>query len=229
MPGKKEEQRDMLRRHILIQVNSSATLLYSIAREYALRTHRIDMKSARGTLYPLLPNRHIRKDLEKKRITNLCTADFLVTYKGNLLLSRSRLLHGNFKFIVNARDEMLAMAMGVGPTIKHSTLALGVPVRFAGTIVCENGIIKRLTNDSGHYQGDYENFRRMLDYFKNLGIIDSANTEIEVVYIDHSGETMKQHFDSAEDFYKSNSDLESTLPSPTKEESTAFPDSYLHI
>lgn len=75
-------------------------------------------------------------------------------------------------FVFSLSNELFVGAFGmggIGPTY-HSSFMAGKPVKCAGMIVIENGIIKRIRNDSGHYRPSDESLAQMLRHLKTIGV-----------------------------------------------------------
>jgi hypothetical protein len=65
----------------------------------------------------------------------------------------------------------------------HSSLSGGGPVRFAGTIAVMNGVLRELSNQSGHYKPTAPQTLKVLKWFLTQGIrLDQANLTGDVAY-----------------------------------------------
>lgn len=75
-------------------------------------------------------------------------------------------------FVFSLSNELFVGAFGtgaIGPTY-HSSFMAGAPVKCAGMIDIENGVIKRIRNDSGHYRPSDQSLAQMLRHLKTIGV-----------------------------------------------------------
>lgn len=77
------------------------------------------------------------------------------------------------------RDQHARVFEDSGRIIHHSTFMGGAPVKFAGTIVVENGRITLLDNRSGHYRPGMEQFANFLNWLVGQGV-DLSRTEMRI-------------------------------------------------
>lgn len=74
-------------------------------------------------------------------------------------------------FVFSLSNELFVGAFGmgnIGPTY-HSSFMGGRPVKCAGMIIIEHGVVTQIRNDSGHYRPSDESLAQVLRHLKTIG------------------------------------------------------------
>lgn len=92
-------------------------------------------------------------------------------YDGDKLLNALKKNEKEYIFVLTQNNELLIeeanLNRGKDRRLNHSSLAGHKPVKMAGTITVEDGIIKTITNESGHFMPSKENFEGFLRDYVN--------------------------------------------------------------
>lgn len=85
-----------------------------------------------------------------------------INKEGKFVNKKGELLNGRYIFIVNKDKQIIALP--ANPRLHHSFLANGKRVRGSGYMVFENGSLKSIDNDSGHYKPTIRKMYGLLSY-----------------------------------------------------------------
>jgi hypothetical protein len=66
-----------------------------------------------------------------------------------------------------------------GLLFQHSSFLAGAPVRTGGELKVVNGVVKTISNASGHYQPSLSSLRRAVDWLKESGAADVQQVQLE--------------------------------------------------
>ncbi len=82
-----------------------------------------------------------------------------------------------------------------GRYVNHSSLCAGNDVLCSGTISIRNGILRGITNFSGHYQPSADQLKNSMTILRNAGV--SMNGVLVRVYVDQGGQSVEEQWDGA--------------------------------
>jgi hypothetical protein len=102
---------------------------------------------------------------------------------GNLFdTSSSQTWDGQSKaiFVVNEKGDVFASTYQKAGEFHHSSLGQGKPVAMAGEMEVENGVLKSISNRSGHYTPEPEYLDQTISHLERSGI-DFKSVEIDTL------------------------------------------------
>ncbi|STX40782.1 Uncharacterised protein [Legionella donaldsonii] len=85
-----------------------------------------------------------------------------INQEGKFINKKGEFLDGRYIFIVNKDKQIIGLP--ANPRLHHSFLANGKRVRGSGYMVFENGSLKGIDNDSGHYKPTIKQMYELLFY-----------------------------------------------------------------
>jgi RHS repeat-associated protein len=98
------------------------------------------------------------------------------TIKNGKILLKGNAANGVADFIISEKGELI---IGSG---HHFMSGQSKSVIAAGEVFVEDGVLKTVSNQSGHYQPSGKMLNKFLDYFKNLGVdVSKATTTTEKI------------------------------------------------
>ncbi|KTD02837.1 hypothetical protein [Legionella feeleii] len=108
-----------------------------------------------------------------------------INQEGKFVNKKGELLDGRYIFIVNKDKQIIGLP--ANPRLHHSFLANGKRVRGSGYMVFENGSLKSIDNDSGHYKPSIKQMYELLSYLakrvlNNVTFTDYSHQEDNFLY-----------------------------------------------
>ena len=109
-------------------------------------------------------------------------------YDGNeFLATPKRMRNMEHIFVLTQNNELLIELgekdRGKANRFNHSLLAEHKPVKMAGTINVQEGVIKTITNDSGHFTPSDDNFKKFLTEYVNKKELTLCSKDFRAKYI----------------------------------------------
>lgn len=132
-------------------------------------------------------------EVERKEYEVFVQGDRIIDAKGNALDTKGSIeidINGKPNpsnkaiFVMSEKCNIYISKLNEIGKFHHSSFLSGEKVAAAGDIVIENGVIKQITNNSGHYKPILDNVRKNIlnelkfrDYFTNQGLIGNEIEE----------------------------------------------------
>jgi hypothetical protein len=85
--------------------------------------------------------------------------------------------HGNL-YLLRPEESLIKNTLGANVQVNHSTLCAGKPVLCAGTISIKNGVLKAISNQSGHYAPDANALKHFLRFLQDRQQVDLTSVVV---------------------------------------------------
>ena len=166
---------------------------YSDAEIMQIHQHLFGANENKELIY-LIPEYFLEaaKDIKEKKAPEFYPKIIIDSkiYDSDELFSTPSHLDKNgkeFIFVLTQNNELLIEEAeknrGKQDRMNHSSLAGHKPVKMAGTIHVETGIVKTITNASGHFMPSKENFVQFLKEYVNIQKLTLCSENFKAKYI----------------------------------------------
>jgi hypothetical protein len=118
--------------------------------------------------------------------------------------SRNEQLRGDFIWAMDEQKKLYITPFSWNGQWHHSSFVAGMPVICAGTMKLDNGTVKEITNQSGHYQPKAMRMYEFLRILLTNGISLSAADDVKIVL--YVGDDESTRIETARNYHTQNTE-----------------------